>query len=164
MAAYLLDRVKLRDAWLDAADRQAHPARYAFLGRRTTAVRALIAVAVAGATAAGAAVSRWMIPVPIAACAGVTVYAPRPRGRTPRLKDRLVLKNTYVAGGIAGFAVATVFVAHAAAWAVVTVASSASLRVVSPAPVRDWVDLRFALEAAATTLLQALWPTLWSMV
>src|SRR5262245_35844690 len=41
-AVYLLDRVKLRDAWLDPADSAAHPERFAFLQKRTGVVRMAI--------------------------------------------------------------------------------------------------------------------------
>lgn len=234
IATYLLDRVKLHDAWLDPADRDAHPARFEFLARRSRSVRLLIVAAVAGAVALGATMSRLMAAMPIASCVGVLLYAARPRGSSPRPKDVIVLKNVYVAGGIAAFAVVITFAAAAAlggavaattavflvaylgirvfadaalcdlddeqadrrhgtrtlptrlgrrsawnialalrtvsavalalvpvgpplaraAWAVVTVASSTSLRIASPTRVRDWVDLRFAFEAVAATLLQ----------
>ena len=200
-------------------------------------MRVLIVAAAATAAATGAAISRWMIVMPIVACAGVLVYTAIPRGRIPRPKDVLVLKNAYVAGGIATFSVVATFAAGAglgqtasattalfvavylgirvfadaalcdlddehadrvhgtrtlptrlgrqaawnlalglragsvvalallpvgpalarAAWAVVTVGSSASLRMASPARVRDWVDLRFAADAIAATLLQVVW-------
>ena len=38
-----------------------------------------------------------------------------------------------------------------------TVASSASLRIATPARVRDWVDLRFVVDAAGATALQVVW-------
>src|SRR4051794_14870771 len=42
-AVYLLDRVKVRDRWLDPADREAHPNRHEFLARNAPKVRALAA-------------------------------------------------------------------------------------------------------------------------
>src|SRR3954454_9251554 len=40
-AVYLLDRIKARDAWLDPADQEAHPARFQFLEQHGAAVRVL---------------------------------------------------------------------------------------------------------------------------
>ena len=118
LLAYLLDRVKLRDAWLDPADRQAHPDRFAFLFTHRRAARLLMAGA-----GVVSLVSGWMIhPThPIAAAgtfatiAGVLLYAGRPRtaGGGARVKDRFVVKNLFVGAGIAGFAVLIVCIAAA---------------------------------------------------
>lgn len=117
-AAYLLDRVKLRDAWLDEADRQAHRARYEFLYPRRRAVRSVI-VLLALAGAAMAWVLHPLLSAAVAAAmAGVVVYAGVPR-RAPlppgarRVKDVLVVKNAAVAASIAALGGA---VALAVAW------------------------------------------------
>jgi 4-hydroxybenzoate polyprenyltransferase len=103
-SVYLVDRVKLRDAWLDRADLEAHPARYAFLTRRTGLVRALAAVlGVAGAGLA-ATLGAWAPLLVVAAYGGVFVYAGRRAGTGRRVKDLLLVKNFAVAGSIAGFA------------------------------------------------------------
>ena len=118
LLAYLLDRVKLRDAWLDPADRQAHPGRFAFLYEHRRAARLLMAGA-----GVVSLVSGWMIhpSPPIAAAgtvvtiAGVLLYAGRPRAPhgAPRVKDRFVVKNLFVGAGIAAFAVLVVGMASA---------------------------------------------------
>ncbi len=104
-AVYLLDRVKLRDAWLDHADAEAHPRRYLFLARRSGGVRLLIVILLTAAVwLAGAHGWAGALTV-LAAVAGVLAYAARPRGRHARPKDVLLVKNLYIAGGITGFAV-----------------------------------------------------------
>jgi hypothetical protein len=104
-AVYLLDRVKLLDRFLDPADKAAHPGRYAFLARRLGLVRALVLALLLASMAVGVRVS-WFAPViSIGACAGVLVYAGRPRTGRDRIKDRLTLKNAYVAAGITAFSV-----------------------------------------------------------
>ncbi|MEZ6234622.1 MAG: hypothetical protein R3B68_10570 [Phycisphaerales bacterium] len=224
MGAYLLDRVKLRDAWADPPDRRAHPARAAFIDRHRHAIRGLIVVLAIAAGVLGAMLS-WLLVAGLAAMlVGVLVYAGRPRGRSPRPKDVLLVKNTFVAVGITGLAWATawamagglgawrgmalaighVFVRVLAdsvlcdvddaaadgafatetiatrfgaagawavadglrlvvgvamlvvpwgawwprvAWGVATIVSTMVVRLVRPARVRDWVDLRLPLEA-----------------
>ncbi|MGH7134069.1 MAG: hypothetical protein ACREJO_19265, partial [Phycisphaerales bacterium] len=116
LGTYLLDRVKLRDAWLDPADAAAHPARYGFLARRTGVVRGVAVAALAVASVAGAAMGTWWgwaAALPAASAAGVVAYAARPRAQrgSARPKDVLVFKNVYVAAGITGFAAAVVMAA-----------------------------------------------------
>lgn len=115
LLAYLLDRVKLRDAWLDPADAQAHPVRYAFLYDRRHAARLLMAGAGLLSLASG-----WLLhPIAAlatgAAVAGVLLYAGRPRtaGAGPRIKDRFILKNLFVGAGIAAFALLVLVLAAA---------------------------------------------------
>jgi 4-hydroxybenzoate polyprenyltransferase len=108
MAVYLLDRVKLRDAWLDPADAAAHPQRYAFVAMRSPWIRVGIVLLLAGGAVLGASLVWWAGVMPVIACAGVLVYAGRPRGARARVKDVLVLKNAVVACAIAGFAMLTV--------------------------------------------------------
>ncbi|MCC6428255.1 MAG: hypothetical protein IT435_15720 [Phycisphaerales bacterium] len=105
MAVYLLDRVKTFDSWLDPADAQAHPARFAFLAQHSTRVRVLILLLLTAAVCLGKGLSAWAAAVPVLAVAGVLVYAARPRTGRPRPKDIVLLKNAYVAAGITGFAV-----------------------------------------------------------
>ena len=115
VAVYLLDRVKLCDAWLDPADELAHPRRYAFLAARTRTVRWLIAALLVLATILGERLGRGVIAwggwLPVGAVAGVLIYAARPRQARPRPKDRLLIKNLYVGTGITGFAILTTLTA-----------------------------------------------------
>jgi len=102
--AYILDRVKLRDAWIDPADITAQPERYAFLVPRARFVR-LAAVALLGAGAlAGLFISRYAPLSAGLAALGVVAYALKPRRRQPRPKDIVWIKNLYVALGITSFA------------------------------------------------------------
>jgi 4-hydroxybenzoate polyprenyltransferase len=100
VAVYLLDRVKLRDAWLDPADAAAQPRRMAFLSDRAGTVRVFMILLLLAATAAGAMLARWMALLPWLACAAVFIYAGRPRAQRPRPKDVLIFKNATVAAGI----------------------------------------------------------------
>ncbi len=113
-AVYLLDRVKLRDAWLDPADADAHPHRFNFIARRSAALRALVVALLIAAAALGAALTPWGALIPVLAAAGVLVYAARPRSSRPRPKDVLLVKNAYVAGGITGFSTLVALAAVAA--------------------------------------------------
>lgn len=246
VGAYLLDRIKLRDAWLDPADAEAHPSRFNFLARRSRVIRVLAVVMLAAAAAIAAlharhsaAASAALIAIPIVSALGVVLYAARPRRARPRVKDLLLIKNSYVAAGLTGFALlmtfgwagrgdphtlaatapawlfaaATLFprviadavlcdlddqsadarfgtvtlptvvgrarawnyatatrltlatllalipigpAAPRLAWAAVTALSTVALRLSHPPTLRDWVDARFSLEAAAVTLVVAL--------
>jgi 4-hydroxybenzoate polyprenyltransferase len=108
---YLLDRVKARDAWLDPADREAHPTRFEFLSGRSGWVRGLMVVLLVAAVVLGWSLTGWVAAGVVAAVAGVWVYAGRPRAGRARVKDVLLLKNAFVAGGIAGFAGVMVVIA-----------------------------------------------------
>lgn len=110
---YLLDRVKLCDAWLDPADEAAQPERFAFLARHSNFIRVLVAVDAAAAMAI-AALIHPMLPLAVAGLlASIVLYAglprtassPEQRGRR-RLKDILVIKNIAVAGGITAYSLA----------------------------------------------------------
>jgi 4-hydroxybenzoate polyprenyltransferase len=103
-AVYLLDRVKLRNRWLDPADRAAHPHRFGFLERNAPAARALAAAMALVSMAVGWRLSPVAPLLTVAACVGVLAYAGRPRGERARIKDVFLLKNGFVAGGIAAFA------------------------------------------------------------
>lgn len=104
-AVYLLDRVKLRDAWLDIADAHAHPDRFTFVTTHSTALRAVMFVLLSLAAWLGARFIHWGALIPLLAVVGVHIYAGRPRARKPRPKDIVLIKNLYVALGITGFAV-----------------------------------------------------------
>ncbi len=104
MGVYLLDRVKLRDAWLDPADRAAHPDRFTFLAERSKLVRTLAAALLIGAAALGWGISPLTGAATVLACVGVLAYAGLPRRGRARIKDVLLLKNAFVAAGITGFA------------------------------------------------------------
>lgn len=104
MAVYILDRVKLRDAWLDPADAHAHPRRYAFVSGHSRGLRWFMVLLLAVAVYLGWMLEVWGAAVPVLAAIGVLVYAGKPRGARPRPKDIVLLKNLYVAAGITGFA------------------------------------------------------------
>lgn len=112
VAVYLLDRVKLRDPWLDPADAQSHPRRHTFVLHHTRLLRIACLLLLITAGSLGSLLMPLGWAIPLAAVAGVLVYAGRPRAARPRPKDILLVKNSYVAVGIAGF-VALVTVAAA---------------------------------------------------
>ncbi len=109
MGAYLLDRAKLRDDWLDPPDGVAHPERFEFVRRHRRGLRVMALLWLAGATWLGWRMSDggWGAAMPVLSAAGVVAYAAGPRRGRARPKDVLVLKNAYVAGGICGFALLT---------------------------------------------------------
>lgn len=160
---YLLDRVKLRDVWLDPADALAHPARYALLARHSRAVRAGAFVLLGAAAAAGAASpSPWLAGLPLAAAAGVVLYAPRPRGAGPRVKDVLLVKNLYVSGGITGFALLVALAGTPPGWivqawpALALAAATLFVRVVADAVLCDLDDQESDRAHGTATLPTAL--------
>lgn len=107
---YLLDRVKLKNAWLDPADRASRPHHHALLTARPRAVRLAAGLLIAGAMlialfAAPANHLALVEALPFAAVLGVAVYAARPRHHRPRPKDILAIKNAYTATGITGIAI-----------------------------------------------------------
>ncbi len=115
VGAYLLNRVKLRDAWLDPADAAACRARFDYIRRHAAAVRAAaFALLTLGLVLAWSGRHEpWMISIPFIAAVGVVAYAGRPRRRSSRVKDVLILKNMYVAAGIGGFAAMVVWIGPA---------------------------------------------------
>lgn len=101
---YSIDRVKLFSAWLDPADIEAQPERYSFLMRRALVVRlgAFMLLVVAGVVGS---LVHYSMPVLVGiAAVSTVVYAPGPRRSVARIKDRVWLKNAYVAAGMAFFA------------------------------------------------------------
>ena len=103
IAVYGLDRVKLAGEWIDPADIAAQPERYEFLRRTQRTVRFTAAVLLVAAGCIGARVS-WLVPLLVLfGAVGTVAYAPWPRRGAARLKDRLWLKNAYVAGGMSLF-------------------------------------------------------------
>lgn len=103
-AAYLLDRVKLRDSWLDPADAVSHPHRYSFISRHTHELRLSVTALLFIATCLGYVLHPWLTVAPLFAALGVLIYASHPRRKYPRPKDRFILKNVYVALSITVFA------------------------------------------------------------
>lgn len=141
-ATYLLDRVKLRDRWLDPADESAHPARFRFLARRSRTVRLFILALLATAGLLGAAMSPFAPLLVLASAIGVTAYAGRPRRARPRIKDVLLVKNLFVAAGITGFAALITFLARDAG-------RPGELRAAAPAIVASAVHLLIRIWADA---------------
>ena len=109
---YALDRVKLRDSWMDPADAQAQPERYEFLRQFSRPVRALAACTLIAAAGVGLRLSPWAPWVEILAASSVIAYAARPRRERSRIKDVHWIKNTYVAAGMTGFVMAASFASH----------------------------------------------------
>ena len=105
ISAYALDRVKLRDAWIDPADVHGQPRRYGYLRPRARMVRMLAFAALVSGTVIGMRVTPSAPVAAISAVCGVVCYAPGPRRGRARLKDVHGLKNLYIAAGITGFAV-----------------------------------------------------------
>lgn len=101
---YVLDRAKVRDAWLDPADAEAQPERFAFVHRHRRGLRWMTLGLFVGAAALGERLVAGGAAAPVVAGAGVVVYAGRPRARRSRPKDVFILKGLYVALGITGFA------------------------------------------------------------
>lgn len=101
---YSLDRVKLLSRWLDPADLAAQPERYRFLVPRTAMVRVIAAVLLILAASLGYRIHPFAGILVCLAAIGTVAYAPRPRRTFARVKDRVWLKNAYVAVGMAGFA------------------------------------------------------------
>lgn len=111
IGVYAFDRVKLTNARIDPADVLAQPERYAFLTRYAGGVRAMAVVLIVNAVVIAHYASVLMPIVIATALLGVIVYAPGPRGTTPRLKDVLGVKNLYVALGVVALAaVATLLI------------------------------------------------------
>jgi 4-hydroxybenzoate polyprenyltransferase len=116
LCVYLLDRVKLRDVWLDPADRAAHPARFHFLAARSGLVRVLAAASGLAAVAVGLSIHPLLALLVPLSCIGVLVYAARPRAQhgMPRPKDIFIVKNIITAGAIASFAAMVAIVGEVA--------------------------------------------------
>lgn len=151
-AAYALDRVKLRGAWIDPADVASQPARYAFLQRHATAVRVTAFVMLVLGAALGTPITHWaplaavMIPV------GVAVYAAKPRGTRARPKDVIAVKNGYVTAGIVGFTLVAAVCVAAPADTVRSWMEVARLRWVPLAAAAALLALRVYLDAALCDL------------
>jgi len=131
LCVYILDRVKLSDARLDPADRVAHPDRFRFVVRHAGLLR-LVALG-AGVAALVGAVS--LHPIACIACVGagigVVVYAGGRWGaRHPRVKDRLLVKNMFVATGITALCVALVAAGAQVRWRDLLIGAGAVLLVV----------------------------------
>jgi 4-hydroxybenzoate polyprenyltransferase len=100
---YLLDRVKVRDAWLDPADRMAQPGRFAFLLARRGRVRAVAWSLLAVGSVAAMTIDRRNLVLPVLGVIGIISYSRmRPGGVRP--KDVLGLKNLLPGAAIGGLA------------------------------------------------------------
>lgn len=100
---YSLDRVKMSSRWLDPADVLAQPERYRFLTPRSVRVRVMAAVVLVAAALVGYTFHPLAAALVALSALGTVIYAPMPRRRTARIKDRLWLKNLYVAIGMTLF-------------------------------------------------------------
>ncbi|MCC6661275.1 MAG: hypothetical protein IT437_10360 [Phycisphaerales bacterium] len=113
-AVYLLDRVKLSDRLLDPADRQAQPARFEFLRRRSKTVRFLsFSLALIAATFVRPLDAAAPLLV-VGSVGAVVVYAGLSRGRAGgrrRVKDILIVKNAVVSAGLVGLAMSLLLLA-----------------------------------------------------
>jgi len=114
-AVYSIDRVKLTARWLDPADVAAQPERYGFLSPHNRSVRTLAFVLLLIAALISVRLSTLLPFVILAAAVSTALYAPMPRRKFARIKDRLWLKNAYVAFGMAGFAGLFALFSHARA-------------------------------------------------
>lgn len=103
-AVYSIDRVKIRSEWLDPADVAAQPERYRFLTQHPGRVRLFALILLAAAAIVGAMIHPLVAALVVFAAISTVAYAPKPRQQIARVKDRLWLKNAYVAVGMAGFA------------------------------------------------------------
>lgn len=100
---YLLDRVKVRDAWLDPADRVAQPGRFAFLLARRRRVRAVAWSLLAVGAVAAMTIDPRNLVLPVLGVIGIISYSRmRPSGVRP--KDVLGLKNLSAGVAIGGLA------------------------------------------------------------
>ena len=133
---YLLDRVKLRDRWLDPADEAAHPDRFGFLSRNAKTARLVAVVMGAASVLLGRRLHPLAPLLTLGACIGVVAYAGRPRRERARIKDVFLLKNLFVAAGI------TVF---AAAVCVMSTGSGGSFEGIRTLVVHNWIVLAFAV-------------------
>lgn len=103
-AVYALDRVKLTDARLDPADRDADPERFSFTARHSRSIRAAVVVAFLAAAAVSAGLSVVLPPAVLLGAAAIVIYAGRPADPDrPRPKDLPLLKNLFIAAGLVGF-------------------------------------------------------------
>lgn len=110
-AAYLLDRVKVRDAWLDPADAVGQGGRFAFIARHAAPLRLTVIILVCIGTALAGWLSPWLVAAPLLAVIGVWMYAGRPRRVHGRPKDLLYIKTLYTSAGITGFSLLVAFTA-----------------------------------------------------
>lgn len=161
MGVYLLDRVKLSDRLLDPADAAAHPERAGFVARHARAIRVLIAALAVVGMALGAVISWVLVPLVVAAHAGVMLYGGRARRGRARPKDVLVVKNAYVAAAITGFAAVVVGAAQGwvLAWgAAVFSAGLLFVRVMADSVICDVEDEHADRRFATSTLVTRLGP------
>lgn len=170
-AVYGLDRVKLSSRWIDPADIAAQPARYEFLARWDLPVRVFALGCAVVAAFVGWTIhplAPWIV---LLSAAGTVAYAPRPRNKIARIKDRLWLKNAYVAVALSLFVwvmaalstertrdgAASVFEANAPLG---TAAAVVALRVFFDAALCD-IDDETTDRAFSTATFATAWGSLW---
>jgi len=149
---YLIDRVKLKDGWLDPADQAAHPNQQALIEKHPRKYRATAAAFLATATliaAFNAPENRlaFLEIIPIAAAIGVVFYAATPRKQRPRPKDIFAFKNIFTAVGISAIAITLAIGASPATQAInspafIFAAIALSLRATADAALSDLDDLK----------------------
>lgn len=155
-AAYLLDRVALRDSLVDPAEAAANPRRTAFLAPHRRLIRLVSLALLIAATAIAALVSPALLPVPWLSALGVIAYTARPRLMPRAVKDLLLVKNAYVAGGIAGFAaVIAAAVFPGRSLAILIAALPLAVRVFADAALCDLDDEAGDRRAGTATLATA---------
>lgn len=154
---YLFDRVKLRDAWLDPADRVAQPGRFAFLLARRRRVRAVAWSLLAVGAVAAMTIDARNILLPVLGIIGIVTYSRmRPGGARP--KDILGIKNLSAGVAICGLAMVLTWqtpgaAAPLAAW--VWLAGGLTLLVTADAALCDLDDA--AADAAHGTSTVTTW-------
>lgn len=102
LSVYLADRVKLRDAWHDPADEAANPIRDHWVWRHRHPLRGIALLSALVGIIAALTYAPVLAPAPLFGQLAVWLYAGTPRGSrvSPRLKDKLPLKNLAAASGI----------------------------------------------------------------
>jgi len=100
---YLIDRVKLRDRDLDAADLTAMPERHTFLRNHAVSLRLASIALLAVSSALFAMHHPWLSALAPLGLLAVVVYSLGPR-HGARPKDQLLIKNAIVAAGMASLA------------------------------------------------------------
>ena len=165
---YLLDRVKLKNTWLDPADQAAHPIQQALIEKHPRKYRATAAAFLATAmliAALNAPQNRlaFLETIPIAAALGVVLYAAMPRKQRPRPKDIFAVKNIFTAAGISAIAITLAIGATPASQAINTkafifAAIAICLRATADAALSDLDDLKADAQFGTNTFPVVLGP------
>ncbi|MEM1329447.1 MAG: hypothetical protein AAGG07_02680 [Planctomycetota bacterium] len=170
VSVFLVDRVKLRDEWLDPADAASKPLRFAFVAKHARRIRALAVASCAASMACACALHPLAAVLPAMAFSGGVLYAARPRGERVRPKDVFLFKNLYTAVGLTGIAASSAVAAWLAgnpvgehlgtfgewAWPVAGATLFVLLRILADAALSDVddeaADRRFKTATLATRL------------